>query len=182
MSSPTNTHANTHTATPTSSSDRPSAGASGGGVTVRRATPDDANTLQVMLLELADHEGDGQHVHVDVDQWCRMLAEPRVVVLLAEDETGQLGYVSAVHQPNLWMGRDIVALDDLYVRSGARNRGVGEQLMTALAQHAAAEQQLIRWEMRADNDGAQRFYRRLDAKLRTKVIATWSPHDYTARL
>ena len=145
-------------------------------VRVRRATPGDARALQVMLLELADHQGDGQHVRVDVARWAEMLAEPRVVVLLAEDGTGQLGYVSAVHQLNLWLGGDLLALDDLYVRAGARNRGVGEQLMSALAGHAAKEQLLIRWEMRADNDGAQRFYRRLGATLRTKVIATWRPH------
>jgi len=32
--------------------------------------------------------------------------------------------------------------------------------------------------MRADNDAAQRFYRRLGATLRTKVIAAWRPHDH----
>jgi ribosomal protein S18 acetylase RimI-like enzyme len=151
-------------------------------VTVRRATPADAANLQVMLVELANHEGDGHHVHVDDDRWAQMLADRRVVVLIAEDETGQLGYVSAVHQLNLWMGRDILNLDDLYVRAGARNRGVGEQLMSALARHASTEQLLIRWEMRADNDGAQRFYRRLGATLRTKVIAAWRPHDYADRI
>jgi ribosomal protein S18 acetylase RimI-like enzyme len=154
----------------------------GGAVTVRRATPHDAPTLQVMLLELADHEGDGQHVHVDIERWAALLADPRVVVLLAEDAGGQLGYVSAVHQLHLWMGRDILALDDLYVRAGARNSGVGNHLMTALARYGAADQLLIRWEMRADNDGAQRFYRRLGAILRTKVIAAWPPHHYADRV
>jgi ribosomal protein S18 acetylase RimI-like enzyme len=154
----------------------------GGEVTVRRATPRDAQTLQVMLLELADHEGDGQHVHVDIERWAELLADPRVVVLLAEDPGGQLGYVSAVHQLNLWMGRDILALDDLYVRAGARNRGVGNRLMSALARYGATDQLLIRWEMRADNDGAQRFYRRLGAILRTKVIAAWPPHHYADRV
>jgi ribosomal protein S18 acetylase RimI-like enzyme len=165
---------------PTRSGSRHVAGTSD--ITVRRATSRDAKALQVMLLELADHEGDGQHVHVDVDQWAQMLADPRVVVLLAEDIAGQLGYVSAVHQLNLWIGRDILALDDLYVRAGARNRGVGERLMSALARYAATEQLLIRWEMRADNDGAERFYRRLGAILRTKIIAVWPPHHYVDRV
>ena len=153
-----------------------------GPVTVRRATSRDAADLQVMLVELATHEGDGDQVHVDLDRWAQMLADPRVVVLIAEDAAGQLGYVSAVHQLNLWMGRDILNLDDLYVRAEARNRGVGEQLMTTLARHASTEQLLIRWEMRADNDGAQRFYHRLGATLRTKVIAAWRPADYTDRI
>ena len=154
---------------------------SGGPVRVRRATPVDARTLQVMLRELADHEGDGHHVHVDVGRWAELHAEPRVVVLIAEDGAGQLGYVSAVRQLNLWMGSDILDLDDLYVREEARNRGVGDQLMSTLARHAWTEQLLIRWEMRADNGGAQRFYRRLGATLRTKVIAVWRPVDYADR-
>jgi ribosomal protein S18 acetylase RimI-like enzyme len=151
-------------------------------VTVRRATSRDARALHVLLLELADHEGDGHHVHVDVDRWGEMLAEPRVVVLLAEAAGAPVGYVSAVHQLNLWLGRDILGLDDLYVRSAARGQGVGELLMSELARHASTEQMLIRWEMRADNDGAKRFYRRLGATLRTKVIAAWLPHDYAEHI
>jgi ribosomal protein S18 acetylase RimI-like enzyme len=150
--------------------------------TVRRATSRDARTLQVLLLELADHEGDGHLVHVDVDRWAAMLAEPRVVVLLAEASGTPVGYVSAVHQLNLWLGRDILGLDDLYVRSAVRGQGVGELLMSELARHASTEQMLIRWEMRADNDGAKRFYSRLGATLRTKVIAAWLPHDYAERI
>ena len=37
-------------------------------VTIRRATAADAQTVQLLLLELADHEGSGQHVHVDIPQ------------------------------------------------------------------------------------------------------------------
>jgi len=151
-------------------------------VTVRRATSRDARAVQVLLLELADYEGDGHHVHVDVDRWAAMLAEPRVVVLLAEAAGEPVGYVSAVHQLNLWLGRDILALDDIYVRATLRNRGVGELLMSHLARHASVEQMLIRWEMHADNDGAKRFYRRLCATLRTRVIAAWLPHDYAERI
>jgi ribosomal protein S18 acetylase RimI-like enzyme len=151
-------------------------------VIVRRATSRDARTLQVLLLELADHEGDGHHVHVDVHRWATMLAEPRVVVLLAESAGESVGYVSAVHQLNLWLGRDILGLDDLYVRPALRGQGVGELLMSELARYASTEQMLIRWEMRADNDGAKRFYRRLGASLRTKVIAAWLPHDYAERI
>jgi hypothetical protein len=32
--------------------------------------------------------------------------------------------------------------------------------------------------MEADNDGGQRFYRRLGATLRPKVVATWAPESY----
>jgi ribosomal protein S18 acetylase RimI-like enzyme len=85
------------------------------------------------------------------------------------------GYVSAVRRLHLWLGRDILSLDDLFVRDGYRDAGVGRLLMTELAALAAAERLAIRWEMREDNHAAQRFYRRLGATLRTKVMAFWQP-------
>lgn len=152
-------------------------------VTVRRATPADADSVQALMLELADHEGFAHAVRTTAQDWTRMLADDHVVVLLACHEGRPVGYVSAVRQLHLWSGGDILAMDDLFARPEARGTGVGTRLMSSLAQHAAAEGQLlVRWEMESDNDGAQRFYRRLGATLRTKVIAAWQPHDYQAHI
>jgi ribosomal protein S18 acetylase RimI-like enzyme len=151
-------------------------------VTTRRATPTDAETVQLLLLELADHESSGQHVRVDVRRWRELLAEDDVVVLLAEEDGHPVGYVSAVRQLSLWQGRHLLALDDLYVRAPQRGRRVGEALMRAVAEYAGSDRLLVRWELNADNDGARRFYLRLGATVRDKGIATWQPHDYTALL
>jgi GNAT superfamily N-acetyltransferase len=149
---------------------------------VRRATAADAATVQQMLLELADHEGSGHHVHVDAGGWAALLAEPRVLVLLAESAGEPVGYVSAVRQLNLWIGRDVLALDDLYVREHARDGGVGEQLMTALASYAAGDGLTVTWGLQSDNHGARRFYLRLGATLHDKTVAAWRPHEYAALL
>ncbi len=152
-------------------------------VTVRRATPADADSVQALMLELADHEGFAHAVRTTKQDWTRMLAHDGVVVLLAFRGDRPVGYVSAVRQLHLWSAGDILAMDDLYARPEARGTGVGTLLMSALAQHAAADGQLlVRWEMEVDNDGAQRFYRRLGAVLRTKIIASWQPHDYQAHI
>jgi hypothetical protein len=50
--------------------------------------------------------------------------------------------------------------------------------MAALAALAAPDQLLIRWGMEPDNVDAQRFYRRLGATLRPKVLASWAPTAY----
>lgn len=150
--------------------------------TVRRAGVDDAATVHAMVLEIAEHEGDGQHVHVDVPRWRELLARPDVVVLLAEQDAEAVGYTSATRQVHLWSGRDLVALDDLYVRTSARNRGVGEQLMCAIAAYAAPEDMLVRWELYETNDGARRFYERIGATVRPKLNAAWRPDDYAAWL
>ena len=89
-----------------------------------------------------------------------------------------VGYVSALRQLHLWTGGDVLNLDDLYVRPGHRDAGVGRRLMAALAAEAAPDQLLIRWGMEADNVDAQRFYRQLGATLRPKVLASWPPSAY----
>lgn len=152
-------------------------------VSVRRATPADAESVQALMLELADHEGLAHGVRTSTRDWSRMLGQDHVLVLLAFHSERPVGYVSAVRQLHLWSATDILAMDDLFVRSEARSAGVGTRLMAALAQHASIEgQMLVRWEMEVDNEGAQRFYRRLGAVVRPKVIATWQPHDYQAHL
>jgi ribosomal protein S18 acetylase RimI-like enzyme len=149
-------------------------------VTTRRATPADAADVAAMVGEIAALENQAAHVHVDRAQWRRLLTRPDVIVLLAERDGAPIGYVSAVRQLHLWTGGDVLALDDLYVRPASRDGGVGRQLMIALAALAAPEQLLIRWGVEVDNVDAQRFYRRLGATLRPKVVAAWAPGDYTA--
>jgi ribosomal protein S18 acetylase RimI-like enzyme len=144
-------------------------------VTVRRATPDDAADVLTMVREIAAHEGDAADAAGTPATWAAMLVRPEVVVLVAERDGEPVGYVSAVRKLHLWRGADILALDDLFVRDGHRDAGIGRLLMTELARLAAPERLLIRWEVQPDNEAAQRFYRRLGATLRTKVIAAWQP-------
>lgn len=147
-------------------------------LTIRRATPADTLEVAAMVGEIAAHEDQVAHVHVDTDQWRSLLARPDVIVLVAEQDGATLGYVSAIRQLHLWTGGDVINLDDLYVRPGHRDAGIGRRLMGALATLAAPEQLVIRWGMEVDNLDAQRFYARLGATLRPKVLAGWSPAAY----
>jgi len=149
-------------------------------LTIRPAGPDDAAVVAAMVREIAEHEDQSAHVHVDEELWRSLLARPDVTVLLAERGGAAVGYVSAVRRLHLWTGGDVLALDDLFVRPGSRDGGVGRQLMTALAAVAAPERLLITWGVEPDNVDAQRFYRRLGARLRDKVLASWSPDAYAS--
>lgn len=142
---------------------------------IRRATVEDAGTVMAMVLAIAQHEGQVEHVEVTTALWRGMLARPEVVVLLAHMAGEPVGYVSAVRMLHLWSGGDIIWLDDLYVAQSHRNRGVGAALMREMARLSAADGLLIRWEMQEDNHDAERFYRRLGATVRTKKIASWRP-------
>lgn len=151
-------------------------------VQIRRATTADAGALNDMVRELAAHEGDLEHVHVDAEGWRELLARPDVRVLIAEDETGAIGFTSTVRRIHLWTGGDLLALDDLYVRPGHRDKGVGGQLMTAVARLAAEDDLLVQWGVRLDNHAGQRFYARLGATLNTKMTASWTPAQYRRHL
>jgi ribosomal protein S18 acetylase RimI-like enzyme len=148
-------------------------------VTIRRAGPEDAGTVMEMVREIAAHEGHLQHLAVTTQRWAHMLARPDVIVLVAWRSGAAVGYVSSVRRIHLWSDREILALDDLYVRAQARDAGVGRQLMATLAGSFAAPDQLtVTWGVEPDNDAAQRFYLRLGATLRDKVLAGWSPAAY----
>jgi ribosomal protein S18 acetylase RimI-like enzyme len=150
--------------------------------TVRRAGIEDADLVRAMLVELATHEDTAHAVQSTVEDWRRMLADPSVVVLIASLGDAPVGYVSGVRQLNLWLGDALFAMDDLYVRPEARDRGIGAGLMAAVAAYAAQDDLLVTWGVREDNDAGHRFYRRLGASLRSKVVAAWQPADYRAYL
>lgn len=147
-------------------------------VTIRRAHSEDAEATLTMLKELAEYEESSKHVQVTPNRWEEYLDRDDVILFIAEAEGSPVGYSSALRRPHLWSGRDIIALDDLYVRASYRNRLVGERLMRAMADLAADEGLTIGWEVLPANLAGQRFYSRLGAKLLTKVIASWTPEQY----
>lgn len=146
--------------------------------TVRRAAPTDATDVARMVGEMAAHDGSTPHLRVSDQKWQSLLAQPEVIVLIAECGGELAGYVSAVRQLHLWTGGDVLTLDDLFVRPEHRDGGVGRRLMTELAVLAAPDALTIRWTVESDNDRAQRFYLRLGAQLRPKTVATWAPAAY----
>jgi GNAT superfamily N-acetyltransferase len=150
---------------------------------LRRATSADASTLQELLLELAGHENSLEHVFVTAEGWADLLTRDDVIVLLAEDTGGRaVGYVSVVRRLALWQGGDILAIDDLYVRPGHRNAGLGRRLMLAVASLASQEGLTVQWGVALANTSGQRFYSRLGATLITKMIAVWPQGAYSRAL
>jgi GNAT superfamily N-acetyltransferase len=151
-------------------------------VDIREANPADAPVLDAMVRELAAHEGSLEHVRVGVEGWRALLARPDVTVLIAEADGEVIGFTSTVRRLHLWSGSDLLALDDLYVRPGHRDKGVGSQLMSAVARLAARDDLLVLWGVRLDNHSGQRFYARLGATLSTKMSASWTPERYRHHL
>ena len=149
---------------------------------IREARIADADALDEMVRELAAHEGSSTDVQVDADGWRALLARPDVTVLLAIRADEPIGFASTVRRLHLWSGRELLALDDLYVRPGHRDAGTGGRLMSGVARIAARDDLLVVWGVRLDNHAGQRFYARLGATLHTKMSASWTPDSYRRHL
>lgn len=145
---------------------------------IRRAVPSDAELVRTMLIELANHQDQGEYVTASIEDWQEFLGRDDVIVLIAEVDGTAAGYVSALRRPYLWAGGDLLALDDLYVREQFRDAGVGRTLMLELARHALPDRLTIAWGLRLENEAGYRFYERLGATLVTKTAASWSPATY----
>lgn len=141
------------------------------GITIREAAPEDCRTVEMLVREIAAHQGQSEHVTSDAATWRSLLTRPEVTVLLAEEGGHPLGYVSAARRLHLWSGRDVVALDDLYVRPSHRDRGVGRRLMDELARRSDGH--AITWGVQPGNHAALRFYERLGASSYAKVMCVW---------
>jgi GNAT superfamily N-acetyltransferase len=147
------------------------------GVVVRPASAEDAEVLHRLMLGLAGHQDLAAFVAATPASLAKALSAtpPRAAFLLAELDGRPVGYVSWTRVYGIWRGGDYLNLDDLFVVEDARGARVGEALMRAFADEAAGDGLSGRWEVAADNHGAQRFYGRLGATMESKVIVRWSP-------
>jgi ribosomal protein S18 acetylase RimI-like enzyme len=144
--------------------------------TIRRATQADADTISVLLGEIEAFYG-GDDVPGDLAQLREALfgSQPVATVLLARDGEQVVGMASYTF---LWpaSGADTsLYLKELYVREGARRRGVARALMAALRDEAtAAGCSRLEWTADRDNSAALAFYDALGASEHSgKVFYRW---------
>ncbi|HUD30588.1 MAG TPA: GNAT family N-acetyltransferase [Novosphingobium sp.] len=92
------------------------------------------------------------------------IADPRMVVMLAQDGGELLGYCKLVMEcgwPEHARGERVIELKQLYTAPGATGKGIGAALMErAFAQAAGFGADEIQLSVYAHNPGAQKFYAR----------------------
>jgi len=92
------------------------------------------------------------------------LADPDVLVLVAERSNEIVGYAFAGIEPTSW--RDLRGpcgfIHDLYVHESARRQGTGRQLLRAAIDwiHSKGMTQIVLWS-KSGNDAAQRLFAQL---------------------
>lgn len=133
-----------------------------------------ATAIDRLLRQLADSEGTSANLTYGLKDLTDALAKGFIHSLVASIDGNIVGCLTFTWDFAIWSGGRIMRIDDLIVDHGRRDRGIGTRLMLAAALLAVGEAATVRWEVETRNARAQRFYRRLGADLKPKVVARWS--------
>jgi len=138
-------------------------------ITIRKATPDDAALLQELILELAAYE----RLLDDAEPSVHLLREHLSAEALTGcealiAETGQgtaVGFAFFFHNYSTFLTNAGLYVEDLYVKSTYRGEGIGQQLLTRLAEIAEERGcRRMEWSVLDWNSEAQDFYDEVGAE------------------
>jgi GNAT superfamily N-acetyltransferase len=154
-------------------------------VTVRQATPEDIDIVYELIIAIAAHHDEEHFVVTSKSELAQSGFGPsaKFGVLLAEVESegksgGKreiAGYVSYTWNYSIWLGANIMNIDDVFVWQAFRGQKVGEALMVKAREvcHANGCKRL-KWEVEQDNHQAIKFYQRLGAEVNIKGVCVWT--------
>jgi GNAT superfamily N-acetyltransferase len=127
------------------------------------------HALLGLVRELAIYERAEHEVHATTEDFVRdgFGHAPAFSTLVACDEAGTMvGFALYFFGYSTWEGRRVLCLEDLFVKSEHRGRGVGRRLMGALASCAQqAHCTRFEWRVLDWNAPAIGFYESLGAEL-----------------
>ncbi len=142
-------------------------------ITVRAATPDDAEALAALLTALlAEHDTEAPADFAAALARDGFGTHPRFEALIAEDGGEAVGATLfyPVYRPSR-AGHGLL-MEDIYVAPEARRLGVGRLLLARLAALARARGcTYIEWTVEDANDAARAFYSTSGARLRAGKVS-----------
>src|SRR5438445_5489395 len=108
---------------------------------IRPATAGDLKLILEFIRELAAYEREPQAVTATEADLVRdgFGAEPRFRVLIAEWDGRPAGFALFFYNYSTWLGRPSLHLEDLFVRPGARGKGIGLSLLAHPARVAVED-------------------------------------------
>ena len=136
-------------------------------IALRFATADDAGLILDFIRQLADFEKMTDEVVTDEDQLRQSLfGERRVAeVVIASYDDEPAGFALFFHNFSTFLGRPGIYLEDLFVIPKLRGHGIGQVLLSYLAEIAVDRGcGRLEWAVLDWNVDAIRFYERLGAK------------------
>ena len=136
-------------------------------ITLRFATADDVGLILDFIRQLADYEKMTQDVVTDEDQLRQSLFGDRRVaeVVIAWYDGEPAGFALFFHNFSTFLGRPGIYLEDLFVIPQLRGHGIGQVLLSHLAEIAVDRGcGRLEWAVLDWNTDAVRFYERFGAK------------------
>lgn len=133
-------------------------------VAIRKAKPEDADSLVDLVRGLAAFEGkaDVSHISVEAVTAWTFGPDPACEILLAERGDHAVGYLAFYRAFSLFKGGPVLLVENVYVTEAVRRQGVGRRLIAAAA--CEAERRgfpRIELHVRADNRETRAFYESL---------------------
>ena len=138
-----------------------------GTVDIRRAAPDDAETLLGFVRALAEYEREPDAVEATAAVLAAQLAAevPPFECLIASVEGDDVGMAIFFPTYSTWRAKIGIHLEDLWVEPRARRHGVARALMDELGRIVIARGGArLEWRVLTWNEPAIRFYRSLGAE------------------
>ncbi|HEX3508709.1 MAG TPA: GNAT family N-acetyltransferase [Candidatus Dormibacteraeota bacterium] len=134
---------------------------------IRAAEPADVPLIANLIRQLAKFEKLDDDVVLTEDLLMTGLFGPRpyAETVIAEDDALPVGFALFFHTFSTFLARPGIYLEDLFVLSDHRGRGIGRALLAHLAQLAVQRGcGRLEWAVLNWNQDAIRFYERLGAR------------------
>lgn len=134
---------------------------------IRDAHPSDTRDLLRLIRALALYEKEPDAVRTTEADLDRALfgSDPKVFAYVAEQDGAVVGMAIYFLSFSTWTGRHSLYLEDLFVDPRCRGRGLGRELMAALARRAVdLGCARMEWSVLDWNEPAIGFYRALGAR------------------
>jgi len=136
----------------------------GTGPLVRPLAGADLSAWQELWAGYLEFYGVALSADVTETTWRRLIDPCRadMIARVAEIDGCVVGILHAIIHPNTWSAAPVCYLEDLFVASDRRGRGVGRALIAGLAEEGRRVPWFrIYWRTASDNATAQRLYERL---------------------
>ncbi|PZP76916.1 MAG: GNAT family N-acetyltransferase [Ectopseudomonas oleovorans] len=149
-------------------------------LTIRPATPDDAELILRFITELAIYEKAEHEVKTDAAGIRDSLFAERATAhgLICEHQGRPIGYAVYFFNYSTWLGKHGLYLEDLYISPEARGLGAGKALLRHLAQVAVARGYgRFEWSVLDWNTPAIDFYESFGARPQSE----WTTYRLTGQ-
>ena len=145
---------------------------------IREATAADVPAILGLIRELAEYERLLDMVVATEASLQQSLFGPRpfAEALIAEVGGEAVGFALFFHNYSTFLGKPGVYLEDLFVRPAFRGQGLGQMLLTRVAQIAVERDcGRMEWSVLNWNEPAIRFYESLGAR----PLSDWTTYRLT---